>query len=72
MTDGKSSDRKLQGRKAKLSRRTFISATAAGAALPLIAGRGAWAADAENVIKVGFVSPVTGNLGTFGVGDGYL
>ena len=28
--------------------------------------------DSENVIKVGFVSPRTGNLGTFGVGDGYL
>src|ERR1700759_4162523 len=59
--------------KAVLSRRNFIAASAATATLPLSSNYyGAWAADAENVIKVGFVSPVTGNLGTFGVGDGYL
>lgn len=58
--------------KGVLSRRSFIAASAATATLPLASSYGAWAADSENVIKVGFVSPVTGNLGTFGVGDGYL
>ena len=58
--------------KAVLSRRSFLAASAATASLPLASSYGAWAADSENVIKVGFVSPVTGNLGTFGVGDGYL
>jgi branched-chain amino acid transport system substrate-binding protein len=65
-------DREKSGQKTGLSRRTFVAASAAGAVSPLISGRGAWAADSENVIRVGFVSPVTGNLGTFGVGDGYL
>src|SRR6516164_4733413 len=58
--------------KAVLSRRSFIAASAATATLPLSSSYGAWAADSENVIKVGFVSPRTGNLGTFGVGDEYL
>ena len=58
--------------KGLLSRRSFIAASAATATLPLASSYGAWAADSENVIRVGFVSPVTGNLGTFGVGDGYL
>jgi branched-chain amino acid transport system substrate-binding protein len=58
--------------KAVLSRRTFIAASAATATVPLSSPYGAWAADSDNVIKVGFVSPRTGNLGTFGVGDGYL
>jgi branched-chain amino acid transport system substrate-binding protein len=67
MLDGKKS-----GLKSGLSRRGFVAATAAGALSPLVSGRGVWAADSENVIRVGFVSPVTGNLGGFGVGDGYL
>jgi branched-chain amino acid transport system substrate-binding protein len=58
--------------KAALSRRNFIAASAATVTLPLASTYGAWAADSESVIKVGFVSPRTGNLGTFGVGDGYL
>jgi branched-chain amino acid transport system substrate-binding protein len=58
--------------KGVLSRRSFIAASAATATLPLASSYGAWAADSENVIRVGFVSPVTGNLGTFGVGDRYL
>jgi branched-chain amino acid transport system substrate-binding protein len=57
---------------AALSRRRFMVASAAAATLPLASNYGAWAADSENVIRVGFVSPVTGNLGGFGVGDGYL
>src|SRR5580700_7104062 len=56
-----------------LTRRSFIAASAATATLPLASNYyGAWAAESENVIKVGFVSPRTGNLGTFGVGDEYL
>jgi branched-chain amino acid transport system substrate-binding protein len=72
MSNNKKLGRTSQGEKAGLSRRSFVAASAASAALPLISSRGVWAADSENVIKVGFVSPVTGNLGTFGVGDGYL
>ena len=72
MSDSKKSSKTSQQGKAGLSRRSFVAASAAGAALPLISGRGVWAADSENVIRVGFVSPRTGNLGTFGVGDGYL
>src|ERR1700677_4838934 len=65
-------DRKKSGQKSGLARRGFVAATAAGALSPLVSGRGVWAADSENVIRVGFASPRTGNLGTFGVGDGYL
>ena len=72
MSDSKKFCKKLQRGKAGLSRRSFVAASAASAALPLISSRGVWAADSENVIRVGFVSPRTGNLGTFGVGDGYL
>ena len=72
MSDSKKSGKTSQQGKAGLSRRSFVAASVAGAALPLISGRGVWAADSENVIRVGFVSPRTGNLGTFGVGDGYL
>jgi branched-chain amino acid transport system substrate-binding protein len=55
-----------------LSRRKFIAAAAAGAAAPMLAGGRLWAADAENVLRVGFVSPRTGALGTFGEGDPHL
>ncbi|MGA3307782.1 MAG: ABC transporter substrate-binding protein [Xanthobacteraceae bacterium] len=72
MLDTKKSGRRGHRSNAGLSRRGFVTAAAAGAALPLISGRGAWAADSENVIRVGFVSPRTGNLGLFGEGDGYL
>src|SRR3984957_14741515 len=65
-------DRKKSAQKSRLSRRGFVTATAAGALSPFVSGRGVWAADSENVIRVGFASPRTGNLGTFGVGDGYL
>lgn len=53
-----------------LSRRSVIAG--AGIALPLITNRRLWAADAEDVIRIGFVSPRSGNLGFFGEGDGYL
>ena len=72
MSDSKKVGKKLQRGKVGLSRRNFVAASAAGAALPFISGQSLWAADSENVIRVGFVSPRTGNLGTFGVGDGYL
>jgi branched-chain amino acid transport system substrate-binding protein len=55
-----------------VSRREFVATAAAGATLSLISPRGLWAAGAENVLKVGFVSPRTGALGAFGVGDEYL
>ena len=66
------SSRIWQRRKGGVTRRDFVAASAVGAALPLIGGRGVWAADSENTIRVGFVSPRTGNLGFFGQGDGYL
>jgi branched-chain amino acid transport system substrate-binding protein len=71
MSDSKMLGKKSQRSKTGLSRRSFIAASAAGAALPFAANGRVWA-DSENVIKVGFVSPRTGNLGTFGVGDAYL
>src|SRR5215475_7997679 len=58
---------------AGVSRRRFIAtASAAAAILPSSSLRGAWAADSEAVIRIGFVSPRTGNLGFFGQGDGYV
>ena len=72
MSDSKTSEKKSQRSKTGPSRRSFLAASAAGAALPFATGGRVWAADSENVIRVGFVSPVSGNLGTFGVGDGYL
>src|SRR5215470_17884609 len=72
MRNTEKSTQKLTQRKTGLSRRRFIAASAATAATPLISGSSAWAADSENVIRIGFVSPRTGNLGFFGQGDGYL
>ena len=72
MRNTEKSTRKLTQRKTGLSRRRFIAASAATAATPLISGSSAWAADSENVIRIGFISPRTGNLGFFGQGDGYL
>jgi len=57
MSDSKKFCKKLQRGKAGLSRRSFVAASAASAALPLVSSRGVWAADSENVIRVGFVSP---------------
>ncbi len=51
-------------------RRVLISAGAAG--LTLAGGGRAFAAGADNVLKVGFVSPRTGALGGFGQTDGYV
>jgi branched-chain amino acid transport system substrate-binding protein len=59
------------GSGAGLSRRTLL--TGAGAAgLALASGRRSFAAGADNVLKVGFISPRTGALGGFGQTDGYV
>ena len=44
------------------------AAVTAGA---LVSGQRAWA-DSENVVRLGYISPRTGNLGFFGEGDEYL
>ncbi|MGA2793404.1 MAG: ABC transporter substrate-binding protein [Roseiarcus sp.] len=54
-----------------VSRRQLLAAGAGGLALSL-GGRGAFAAGAENVLKIGFVSPRTGALAGFGETDGYV
>ena len=55
---------------AALTRRRFMTATAAGTAALAFGGRSAFAAD--DTLKVGFISPRTGPLGGFGVTDGYV
>jgi branched-chain amino acid transport system substrate-binding protein len=55
-----------------LSRRGLIRTAGAGALALATAGRGAFAAGAENVLKIGFVSPRTGALAGFGQTDGYV
>ncbi|THD43409.1 MAG: ABC transporter substrate-binding protein [Bradyrhizobium sp.] len=56
---------------AGVSRRTLL-AGAGAAGLALAGGRRAFAAGAENTLKVGFISPRTGALGGFGQTDGYV
>ncbi len=56
---------------AGLSRRTLL-AGAGATGLALAGGRRAFAAGAENTLKVGFISPRTGALGGFGQTDGYV
>ncbi|ENN89747.1 putative branched-chain amino acid ABC transporter [Rhizobium freirei PRF 81] len=65
MTDFK---RQLLG--AGLTRRSFITAAAAGTTALALGGRAALAA--EDTLKVGFISPRTGPLGGFGETDGYV
>lgn len=55
-----------------VSRRKVLAGAAAGGAALALGGRGVYAADAEKVLKVGFVSPRTGALAGFGEGDGYV
>jgi branched-chain amino acid transport system substrate-binding protein len=56
---------------AGLSRRQVLL-SAGAASLALAGGARAFAAGAENVVKVGFISPRTGALGGFGQTDGYV
>jgi branched-chain amino acid transport system substrate-binding protein len=56
---------------AGLSRRQVLL-SAGAASLALAGGARAFAAGAENVLKVGFISPRTGALGGFGQTDGYV
>lgn len=55
----------------RLSRRSFIAASAAGGAALAFGGRGAYA-QAGDSLKVGFISPRTGPLAGFGQTDGYV
>ncbi|NTF45158.1 ABC transporter substrate-binding protein [Rhizobium rhizogenes] len=55
---------------AGLTRRRFMTATAAGTAAMALGGRAAFAAG--DTLKVGFISPRTGPLGGFGETDGYV
>jgi branched-chain amino acid transport system substrate-binding protein len=54
-----------------VSRRDVLAGTGAAGML-LLNPYGAFAADSENVLKVGFISPRTGPLGSFGQTDGYV
>lgn len=55
---------------ARLSRRRFIAASAAGGAALALGGRTAFAQ--SDALKVGFISPRTGPLAGFGETDGYV
>ncbi|RUM23334.1 twin-arginine translocation signal domain-containing protein [Rhizobium vallis] len=55
---------------AGLTRRDFMTAAAAGTTALAVGGRKAFAAD--DTLKVGFISPRTGQLGGFGETDGYV
>jgi len=54
-----------------VSRRDVL-AGAGAAGMMLVNPYGAFAADSENVLKIGFISPRTGPLGSFGQTDGYV
>jgi branched-chain amino acid transport system substrate-binding protein len=56
---------------AQPSRREFVLGAASGG-LALAGSRGAFAAESQNVLKVGFISPRTGPLGGFGQTDGFV
>jgi branched-chain amino acid transport system substrate-binding protein len=60
----------IPGSGGTLSRRSLIAAAAGGAMLA--GGRHGFAAGAENVLKIGFISPRTGALAGFGQTDGYV
>jgi branched-chain amino acid transport system substrate-binding protein len=59
-------------KKRGLSRREFVTTAAAGGAALAFVGRVPLAAAAENVLRVGFVSPRTGPLAGFGESDGFV
>lgn len=52
-----------------VSRRQLVAASASGAAL---LGAGRAFAGAENTLRIGFISPQSGALGSFGVGDKFI
>jgi branched-chain amino acid transport system substrate-binding protein len=54
------------------SRRQLLAGVGAGGLALSLGGRGAFAAGAENVLKIGFISPRTGALAGFGETDGYV
>ncbi|MGO8799452.1 MAG: ABC transporter substrate-binding protein [Roseiarcus sp.] len=56
----------------RLSRRQLLAGAGAGGFALSLGRRGAFAAGAENVLKIGFVSPRTGALAGFGETDGYV
>jgi len=53
-----------------ISRRNFMTTAAAVGASLALSGR--YAAAAADTVKVGFISPRTGPLGSFGEGDGFI
>src|ERR1700729_687647 len=62
-------------RAAGVSRRDFVRRVAAGAGGVVLANKSGITsafAQASDVIKIGFVSPRTGPLGSFGEGDPYV
>jgi branched-chain amino acid transport system substrate-binding protein len=54
------------------SRRELLATAGAGGLALGLSGRSAFAAGAENVLKIGFISPRTGALAGFGETDGYV
>jgi len=62
----------ISGGRGGPSRRQLLAAAGAGGLALGLGGRGAFAAGAENVLKIGFVSPRTGALAGFGETDGYV
>jgi branched-chain amino acid transport system substrate-binding protein len=54
------------------SRRQLLAGVGAGGLAFSLGARGAFAAGAENVLKIGFISPRTGALAGFGETDGYV
>jgi len=62
----------LHSPSAGLTRRAVIKAAGASSLVLASGSYGAFAAGAENTLKVGFISPRTGPLGGFGQTDGYV
>ncbi|MGD0719971.1 MAG: ABC transporter substrate-binding protein [Roseiarcus sp.] len=54
------------------SRRQLLTAAGAGGLALSLGARGGYAAGAENVLRIGFISPRTGALAGFGETDGYV
>jgi branched-chain amino acid transport system substrate-binding protein len=65
-------DRNRSKGRAGLSRRQVLAAAGAGGAALAAGWRPTNAAAAENVLKIGFISPRTGALAGFGETDGYV